>query len=170
MKIRILAVAALPLGFACSTTSKSSASAPTASATGTTAAPPAPTGAASAAGAPASDLRAHTGDQVISGRVASISGDLVTIDSGVTGKQTLAIATETLVTVDGRAAHVSDLAPGQDVQASFNDVNGKPTAVRIQAGQGVGGPQPTPGSQAGSQDDAGQGGQSPDAAPANPGY
>jgi hypothetical protein len=49
----------------------------------------------------------------------------------------LHVVPQTSVTVDGRDAQAGDLQEGQPVRASFNDVEGQPTAVQIQAGQGA---------------------------------
>jgi hypothetical protein len=41
------------------------------------------------------------------------------------------------VEIDGQDAKLSDLQEGQEVRASFNQVNGEDVAVQIQAGHGM---------------------------------
>jgi hypothetical protein len=86
----------------------------------------------------------------------------------------LMIVPETKFTVDGHAAQASDLAPGQDVRASYNQTGGRPTAVKIDAGQGVSGSTQTPGASPGMQpstgstNDAGQSGTTGAESPGSP--
>jgi hypothetical protein len=169
MKIRVLTLAlpVLALGLACST-SKSSKTASTA---GTSEA-----GAATASSASTS-TSAHAADQIVAGRVVEVSGQSLTIDSSQSGgppTMLLMIVPETKFTVDGHAAQASDLTPGQDVRASYNQTAGRPTAVKIDAGQGVSGSTQTPGASPGTQpstgspNDAGQTGTSGAQTPAAP--
>ncbi|GAO04229.1 hypothetical protein [Anaeromyxobacter sp. PSR-1] len=114
----------------------------------------------------ASDVKGHASDQVITGRVAQSDGRTLTIQSADGTQRSLHVADQTVVTIDGRDAHVADLAPGQDVRASFNEVDGREIAVKVEAmgatGTGSGGytPGTPPGAHPpdGSRNDAGRGG------------
>jgi hypothetical protein len=151
MKIRVLTLAlpVLALGLACST-SKSSKTASTA---GT------PEAGAATASSASTSTSAHAADQIVAGRVVEVSGQSLTIDSSQSGgppTMLLMIVPETKFTVDGHAAQASDLTPGQDVRASYNQTGGRPTAVKIEAGQGMSSaPAGTPGAPAGTQPSTG---------------
>lgn len=113
-----------------------------------------------------SDLKGHASDQVISGRVAQSDGRTLVIQSTDGTQHSLGVVDETTVTIDGRDGHVADLAPGQDVRASYNEVEGRDIAVKIEAmgATGTGSSGYTPGTPPGasppdgSRNDAGRGG------------
>ncbi|ACG75052.1 hypothetical protein AnaeK_3841 [Anaeromyxobacter sp. K] len=113
-----------------------------------------------------SDVKGHASDQVISGRVAQSDGSTLTIQSADGTQRSLHVAAQTVVTVDGHDARISDLAPGQDVRASFNEVDGREIAVKVEAmgATGTGSSGYTPGTPPGahppdgSRNDAGRGG------------
>jgi len=81
-----------------------------------------------------SDMKGHASDEVVTGKVTKISTREIDIEKSGGEKTTLRIVPETLVTVDGRDAKASQLKEGQEVRASYNEVDGKETAVRIEAG------------------------------------
>jgi hypothetical protein len=68
------------------------------------------------------------------GTVQKVSKKSIDIQASGGEKTTLRIVPETLVTVDGQSAKSSQIKEGQEVRASYNTVEGKPTAVRIEAG------------------------------------
>jgi hypothetical protein len=80
------------------------------------------------------DLKGHDTDRVVSGTVADASGSSLVIQSPTGERQTLMIVEETSVLVDGIAGRASDLKPGQEVRASFNEQSGEPVAVKVLAG------------------------------------
>jgi Cu/Ag efflux protein CusF len=178
-------VPVLALGLACSTTqsSKGSASAQPPGQTGATASGSASesgvSGNASAGGMGATgsagtgmhgDVKGHASDMVISGRISKASPDSLEIQSADGTMQQLSLADQTMVTVDGRDAHASDLTPGQDVRASFNQQDGRNVAVKIEAGQSMGGSSSGSTSGSGSSGSSDTGGASGTASPgsANP--
>jgi hypothetical protein len=66
------------------------------------------------------------------GKIRDVSGQTVAIDSP-NGPQTLRIASETQVQVSGQDASLMDLAPGQEVRASWLPQEGQNVAVSIEA-------------------------------------
>ncbi|BDG02709.1 hypothetical protein [Anaeromyxobacter oryzae] len=132
-------VPVLALGLACSTT-HSTGSASTAKSdqpsadAGATASTPA--GSASAGAGMQGDVKGHPSDKIVSGRVASATGDTLVIDSADGSQQTLSVVDQTTVTIDGQDSHLSDLKPGQDVRASYNDQDGQRVAVKVESGTG----------------------------------
>lgn len=82
-----------------------------------------------------SDVKAHSDDQVVSGRIAKVTRRAIAIESDTGERKTLALVPETWITVDGQDAKRTDLQQGQDVRASFNEVNGREIAVMISAGE-----------------------------------
>jgi hypothetical protein len=160
------------IGLACSTPQSSSSARTSERATTDAAAsapaatsPPARAEMDAQAGA-SSDLKGHASDMVITGRVAQSDGRTLTIQSADGTQRALHVADQTVVTIDGRDAHIADLSPGQDVRASFNEVDGREIAVKVEAmgatGTGSSGytPGTPPGAQPpdGSRNDAGRGG------------
>ncbi len=86
-------------------------------------------------------MEGHAADQVLSGRVTKTSIDSVSLQSPMGEERTLEIVPQTVVTVNGREATPLELKEGQEVRASFNQVNGRDVAVKIEsvaggAGQG----------------------------------
>jgi hypothetical protein len=79
------------------------------------------------------DVKGHASDQVITGRVANASPGALVIESATGERQTLSLVEQTVVTIDGRDSSVSSLQAGQDVRASFNEVNGQRVAVKVEA-------------------------------------
>jgi hypothetical protein len=84
-------------------------------------------------GGVASELKGHASDKLISGRVAEVSADRLSITSDQGGNEDLQLVDQTVVQIDGRDAHASDLKQGQDVRASYNDVDGQRVAVKVEA-------------------------------------
>ncbi|WP_232287344.1 hypothetical protein [Anaeromyxobacter dehalogenans] len=114
----------------------------------------------------ASDVKGHASDQVITGRVAQADSSTLTIQAADGTQRSLHVAPQTVVTVDGHDGRISDLAPGQDVRASYNEVDGREIAVKVEAmgATGTGSSGYTPGTPPGahppdgSRNDAGRGG------------
>jgi Cu/Ag efflux protein CusF len=80
------------------------------------------------------DMKGHQSDQVLSGRVQQVSDRSITIASQDGQQKELRLSDATLVTVDGRDAKPSEIQEGQQVRASFNQVDGQDVAVKIVAG------------------------------------
>lgn len=145
MKIRAsyLGLPVLVLGLACSTTHTRTARAENTS-QGTQAEP----GSAGTGMAPG-ELKGHASDRVITGRIANASDRAIVIDSNDGQRQTLSLADQTVVTLDGQQSSASSLEAGQDVRASFNEQDGRNVAVKIEAqpkpGAGVYAPAAPPG-------------------------
>lgn len=88
---------------------------------------------------PGPGIKAHASDQIVQGRVASVSKDSVTIEGRGGQSKSLRLAPETVI--DGKAGNRSALKEGQQVRASFTDVDGKSVAVEIKPGKdAAGGP------------------------------
>jgi hypothetical protein len=75
----------------------------------------------------------HAADRMVSGRVTRISSYSVSIEPMMGEERTLEIVPQTVVTVDGRQATPLELTEGQEVRASFNQVEGRDVAVRIES-------------------------------------
>jgi hypothetical protein len=86
-----------------------------------------------------SDLKGHASDRVLMGKVESVSGRSLSIQSDMGDSRTLEIVPETIITVDGREGSSSDIREGQPIRASFNEQDGKQVAVKIEAGETMGG-------------------------------
>jgi hypothetical protein len=86
-----------------------------------------------------SDIKAHESDRVLMGKVESLSGRSLSIQSDMGDSRTLEIVPETIITVDGREGSSSDIREGQPIRASFNEQDGKQVAVKIEAGEMMGG-------------------------------
>jgi hypothetical protein len=82
--------------------------------------------------------KAHADDQVVSGRIARVSRRMLVIDSETGDQKTLFLAPETAILIDGQDAQRSELQQGQDVRASFNEVDGRPIAVKVRVGTASG--------------------------------
>jgi hypothetical protein len=84
---------------------------------------------------PGDEVQAHAGDDVVNGTIARVSRRTLVIDSDTGEQKTLFLAPETSIQVDGQDARRSDLQEGQDVRASFNEVNGRDIAVKVRVGE-----------------------------------
>jgi hypothetical protein len=102
-------------------------------------------------------VKGHAEDSVVSGKIARVLRRSVVIVSDSGDQSSLLIVPETTIEVDGRDAHRSDLQEGQDVRASFDEVNGRNVAVRIRAGSGARAPSPDDPSWKGPSDGPSQG-------------
>jgi colicin import membrane protein len=80
-------------------------------------------------------VKAHAEDSVVSGHIARISRRTVVIESEAGAQKSLVLVPETTIQVDGQDAHRSDLKEGQEVRASFSEVNGREIAVKVRAGK-----------------------------------
>jgi hypothetical protein len=82
---------------------------------------------------PARQNMAWTQAQDVQGSVISAGEDSLALRTS--GSQTLKlyVSDSTPVTLDGRGASVSQLAPGSDVRASWQMVDGQAQALRIRA-------------------------------------
>jgi hypothetical protein len=136
MNIRAISLAlpVLALGLACKTSGSTSGSAQAEPAQGSSTATATSKGDTGITGSASSDMKGHASDRVVSGRVASASDDELVIESDQGSRQTLRIVDETLVTVDGQDRKATDLKEGQQVRASFNELEGKQVAVKVEAG------------------------------------
>ncbi len=72
-------------------------------------------------------------DFEIEGKVSKVSGDKLTLNRDDATTATLHVDSVTKIEVDGNAAKLSQLKPGQDVKASFNLKDDKPMAIEIKA-------------------------------------
>jgi len=85
--------------------------------------------------------------QLVTGRVVSASPDELLLSSAGTAGQPqlrLQLNDQTQVMVDGRQGSVADIQEGSQVRASYQDLGGEPTALRVDvtnSGLGVGGSQ-----------------------------
>jgi hypothetical protein len=75
--------------------------------------------------------RAWMQTQNISGAVAAVSANDVTVRSEASGDVRLQVSDSTAVNLDGRAASISEIRPGSNVRASYGVVDGKTTAVQL---------------------------------------
>jgi hypothetical protein len=73
------------------------------------------------------------GAHVLTGRVTKVSKTSLSLQTHGGKTQTLALAPETQITVDGQEAKASDIKAGQNVRASYNDVAGKHVALKVDA-------------------------------------
>ncbi len=85
--------------------------------------------------AKSADARAFEGKKNfdVDGKVQKVSKGSITIARDGLPPATLDMAHGTKVQLDGNDASIQQLAPGQDVKASFNLAGDKPEAVEIQA-------------------------------------
>jgi len=81
-----------------------------------------------------SDIKGHASDQVVMGTVSSMTSGTLSIASDTGGARTLHVVPETIITVDGRDARIADIKEGEQVRASFTEQEGRPVAVKIEAG------------------------------------
>jgi hypothetical protein len=75
--------------------------------------------------------RAWMQTQNISGAVAAVSANDLTVRSEASGDVRLQVSDSTAVNLDGRAASISEIRPGSNVRASYGVVDGKTTAVQL---------------------------------------
>jgi hypothetical protein len=137
MKIRVLTLA-LPaaLGLACShsqgTRTASSGQTEAGTATAGTESSSGTAGTSGISGSAPGELKGHDSDRIVSGTVADASGSALIIESQTGERQTLKVVDETtIVMTDGTDGNASDLRPGQEVRASFNDQSGEQVAVKV---------------------------------------
>jgi hypothetical protein len=128
MEVRKIAlVLPLALGIAaCRHTSSQSAKTAQGAETGTAAAAQGAYGTGAA-----STPSGNTG--ILTGRAADVSPSSLSIQTDAGTRETLSVVPETIITIDGREGHLSDITQGQDVRASYNDVQGKKVAVKLEA-------------------------------------
>jgi Cu/Ag efflux protein CusF len=89
-------------------------------------------------GGTAAAEKAHSDDQVVTGKVTKVSSRSIAIKSEMGEEKTLELVPQTSVKVDGQDASHADLKEGQEVRASFNQVEGRDVAVEIEAGMSSG--------------------------------
>jgi hypothetical protein len=70
---------------------------------------------------------------ILTGRAADVSTSSLSIQTDAGTRETLSVVPETIITIDGREGRLSDITQGQDVRASYNDVQGKKVAVKLEA-------------------------------------
>ncbi len=78
-------------------------------------------------------MKAHAEDMVVSGRVTRMSSYSVSIQPIMGEERTLEIVPQTVVRVDGRDATPLELKEGQEIRASFNQMDGRDVAVKIES-------------------------------------
>lgn len=141
MNVRIIGMAAaLVVAAACKTSGSQSRG-------GTAQAPPAGQGPATASDAqggaggqagqdplmePGPEVKAHASDQIVAGEIGEVSPTAVTIQTDQGDTKKLDLADETSITVDGEDATAAELQEGQQVRASFNEVDGREVAVKLE--------------------------------------
>ncbi len=76
---------------------------------------------------------AHSDDLTVTGKVTRVSELSVAIKSDMGEEKTLELVPQTMVKVDGQDATRTELKEGQEVRASFNQVEGRDVAVQIEA-------------------------------------
>jgi hypothetical protein len=82
-----------------------------------------------------SDIKGHASDRVVMGTVSSMTSGTLSIASDTGGAaKTLHVVPETIITVDGVDARISDIKEGEQVRASFSEQEGRQVAVKIEAG------------------------------------
>jgi Cu/Ag efflux protein CusF len=110
-------------------------------------------------GAGAMTPPAHSDDQTVTGKVTRVSERSVAIKSDMGEEKTLDLVPQTMVKVDGQDATRTELKEGQEVRASFNQVEGRDVAVQIEAREatstGGSGSTMMPGSSTGTGTDSG---------------
>ncbi len=79
------------------------------------------------------EAKEHEGHQVIMGRVTRMSESSVSIQPILGAERTLEIVPQTTVKVDGRETTPLDIREGQEVRASFDEVDGRGVAVEIES-------------------------------------
>ena len=97
------------------------------------------TGSSAAAGG--RELGGHSDDQTVTGKVAKLGKRSISIEASGGEAKTLKIVPQTVVTMNGKTAKTSQIKPGQQVRASFNQQGGQDVAVTIDvsgAGAGAG--------------------------------
>ncbi|MFN2549514.1 MAG: hypothetical protein ABR567_18985 [Myxococcales bacterium] len=72
-----------------------------------------------------------TQEQTLSGRVVRKSGDQLRVRTEDQGVMNLDLSGTTAVSVDGRAATADQIQPGSDVRASYQMIDGKAKALKI---------------------------------------
>ena len=82
-------------------------------------------------GAEQGNERAWMQTQNISGAVAAVGRNDLTVHSDAGKDMRLQVSDSTAVNLDGRAASMSEIRPGSDVRASYGVVDGKTTAVQL---------------------------------------
>lgn len=90
-------------------------------------------GGASASG----DMKAHSDDQVVSGKISAVSAESLTITTDSGDRRTLELVPQTSLQVNGQEGRSSDLTEGLPVRASYNTVGDRDVAVDVRAGTGV---------------------------------
>jgi len=75
--------------------------------------------------------RAWMQTQNVSGAVAAVGANDLTIRSADRGDVKLELSTSTAVNLDGRTAMLADVHPGNQVRASYGVVDGKSTATEL---------------------------------------
>lgn len=82
---------------------------------------------------PGPSIQGHASDEIVVGRITVLSPDAVSIETEQGVTKTLSVVPQTTVELDGREATFDELAEGQPVRASFNEVQGEEIAVKIRA-------------------------------------
>jgi hypothetical protein len=81
-------------------------------------------------------VKGHASDKIISGRVAEVSEDKVKIEGKGGKSKDLELAPQTLI--DGKTGNHQALKEGEQVRASYDEMDGKSVAVEIHSRQGAG--------------------------------
>ena len=86
-----------------------------------------------ASGGAAASAQASGPEQRVAGEVVSAGGDSVTVRSPSGEPVQLKVEVHTTVVLDGQPASARDIPDGSQVRATWRDVEGEPTAVRVTA-------------------------------------
>jgi hypothetical protein len=73
-----------------------------------------------------------TGTKTVTGKVADVSQDQVTVQAGTSAPMTLRVTGSTQVTVDGEKTSVGSLKEGDPVHASYKESGGSSTATKLE--------------------------------------
>jgi hypothetical protein len=73
-----------------------------------------------------------TGTKTVTGKVADVSPDQVTVQAGSSAPMALQVTGSTQVTIDGEKASVASLKQGDPVHASYKESGGSSTATKLE--------------------------------------
>jgi hypothetical protein len=77
------------------------------------------------------NIQQWTQTQSVQGMALGADGNTLRVRSSDQGDLRLKLTDSTAITVDGRQGSVNDIQPGSDVRASYQVIDGQPTAVKL---------------------------------------
>ena len=80
--------------------------------------------------------QAWTQEQTLRGRVVNAGGDQLQVRSSSQGLVKLDVTDATAIQLDGRSGSLSQIQPGSDVRASYQMIDGKARALKIEVTSG----------------------------------